>query len=288
MTTDPELVDNVWVPGELADLTAGSLKKVVGAQCPWAFLVLAAAKAFKNKPQFGPAEVMRNNYIPLYDKVTSKHFTLKSALLAYNKLSLFVFLKFEFCFYCIYRGITAVNIHQPQLTQSHHRLHVFEPVEGSEDSDGLPTLYKKGGAYETTYGVCQSLQLGLMTTIKESGIDSRRSMTKATKQELPPPSPVKPELVGSGVLTGPVDQNIKPEASSAFAALLLQPPAPAAAAAGLPVFRVLPQQPSPTLQIIQVSSRTTSRDGQVVVSGTFNFQNIFLHIYSPISNASGR
>ena len=87
---EPEIVESVWIPGDILDLTAGSLRSIAAAQCPWAFLIIGAVKALKKNQFFGPAEVMRRNLLPMFDRVTSKQFTLKTALLAYKKLSLFV------------------------------------------------------------------------------------------------------------------------------------------------------------------------------------------------------
>lgn len=85
---EPQLVDDSWVPGDILDLTAGSLKAIAAAQCPWAFLVIAASKALKKSTTFSPSDIMRSNLLPCFDKVTTKQFTIKTALHAYKKLAL--------------------------------------------------------------------------------------------------------------------------------------------------------------------------------------------------------
>ena len=85
--SEPSLVEGIWVPGDIVDLTAGSLRSIAAAQCPWAFLIIGASKVLKDSPMFSPAEVMRRNLVPLWAKSTSKEFTVKTALLAYKKLA---------------------------------------------------------------------------------------------------------------------------------------------------------------------------------------------------------
>jgi len=87
---EPQLVENVWFPGQLPDLTSESLDRPCAHICPWWFLIAVAEKVLSSKPAFRVLDIFRNQCIPFFNCVTNTKFTQKTTALCYAELSRFV------------------------------------------------------------------------------------------------------------------------------------------------------------------------------------------------------
>jgi len=96
MTTEPppqeaQVVDGVWEPGSLSDLSSTSLDRPAAHLCPWWFLIAAAEKILHTQEAFKAQDIFRNQRIPLFNKVTDRQFTFKTTCLCYIELARYFF-----------------------------------------------------------------------------------------------------------------------------------------------------------------------------------------------------
>ena len=71
-TREPELVNDVWVPGTLDGISVEDLKKTAFGVCPWAFILMGTRSRVASKGRVLVSEFHHNKGISSYDRLVDK------------------------------------------------------------------------------------------------------------------------------------------------------------------------------------------------------------------------